>query len=60
MLPSYIYINQLSTNLRLPNSSDGLGDTNVVGLELIQSHADKNSSNVEKPVEGLAEARVGP
>jgi hypothetical protein len=52
--------NQPSINLRLPDSSNGLGDTNIVGLKLVQSHADKDRSNVEKPVESLAEARVGP
>ena len=49
-----------STNLRLPDSSNSLGDTDVVGLELVQSHADKNGSDVEEPVEGLAETGVGP
>lgn len=58
---SYLtHANQHSTALCLPHSSDSLGDTNVVGLELVQSNTNEDSRNVEEPVEDLSEAGVGP
>lgn len=40
-----------SVHLRLPKSLDSLGDANIVGLELVQSNADGQGSDVEQPAE---------
>lgn len=44
----------------LPYPLDGLRDTNVVGLELVQANADRQRRRVQRPPRELAELSVRP
>lgn len=49
-----------SASLCLPDPLDSLRDTNVVGLELVQAHANHHGCDVQAPPKDLARARVPP
>lgn len=45
-------------SLGSPDTLDGLGHTNIVGLELVQPNTDGDGGDVEKPPEDLAQTRM--
>jgi hypothetical protein len=50
----FLYISALC----LPESLKGLRDTNIVGLKLVQAHANSDSRNVQTPPEDFSQAGV--
>lgn len=44
--------------LSLPHSLDRLSDTNIIGLKLVQTNTDSDSSQVQPPPENLAQAGI--
>lgn len=47
-----------ASTLCLPEPPDSLGNSNVVGLKLVQSHADSDGRKIQAPPEDLSQARV--
>lgn len=42
------------SNLRSPDSLDGLSETDIVGLEFIKSNTDRHSGSLQQPLESLS------